>query len=301
LKKSLKENKLKKLSYCIICLFCIFCMINCKKTDKLVLPSKVDLTQYIKENIKVEYPDIPSWGTRSDVRIWGWSKTGKIAFSQEYINPENEEDIFVLSEKDSDFSINIYVPSGKKKLVPAHINRIEYYILDVINDEFVFDCSWNPFQGKDNEDPIKMIFYMSEKGIEELFNIQYESILEANNKHGIIYNKTELLAFPLKNNNLIYNCHVDFTYRMEDEGAGDTIDNYDIIVSRDDGKSKKITSGSLYDGDFNFWSNIHICGCLKSPYENRIVVIYAEECQGLGEGLFWGFSGCHLDVGFNKL
>ena len=243
--------------------------------DDFRLPPKIDLTRYISGNIKVNFPNIFSWGTRSDVRIWGWSRTGKIAISQEYIQPGYDN-------------------------VKPHISRLEYYIIDLNKDEIVFECSWDSYNGMSYSDkPPQIFFDMSESGVKKLFDLQKVSISNANARHGIIYNQSVFLSFPVKNDNYTYSCRANFTTRMEDEGAGQTIDNYDVIVSRNDGKRKAIASVSLYDGDHNFFPNVNICGYFKSPYENRIVVVIAEELSGLGEGIIWKFNGCHLEAGFN--
>jgi hypothetical protein len=263
-------------------------IVNFTMADELILPPRIYLTQYIAGNITIKYNylDMPSWGAQTDVRIWGWSRTGKIAFSKENIRPAD-------------------VLSGTE-MISARIEMLEYYILDLIKDEIVFECRWNSDNGMSYSSiPQQIFFDMSEKGIERMFNLQKETILSANMNHDIIYNQGTLLRFPFTHNNLAYNCRANTVYseiNMDLSGFSpyivQTLTSYDIVLSRSDGRSKIIYSGSLGTGDMHHWQGMHICGYLRSPYENRIVVIVALERAGLGESLEYEFNGCHLDVGF---
>jgi hypothetical protein len=295
-------------------------IVNFTMADDLIFPPRINFTQYIAGNITISNPEASSGSTIDYVRIWGWSRTGKIAFSKEIIRPEEEKVIFVFSHKTDSYddipndanygsygdgTYDVYVPSGETEIVNAYMLYIEYFIIDLIEDEIVFQCSWDSHgMGYSGEPPQQIFFDMSEEGIEKMFNLQKETILSANMNHDIIYNQVTLLRFPFTHNNLAYNCRADTVYKSEDMSTSQfgsnivqTISSYDIVVSRG-GISKIIYSGSLGTGSYSHWPNMHICGYFRSPYENRIAVIVALEYAGMGESLVFEFHGCHLDIGF---
>jgi hypothetical protein len=198
-------------------------------SDNSALPAKLDLAGFIGK--------APS----CDVRIWGWSNTGKMAFSKEYT---------------SDAAKKLGIKDG-------------YYILDITTDKIVGETQ------------------------------------AQNGAHGIVYGKTELLPFPLTQDGYRYDCRTDVKFKEIDmDLSGEkpdyvtTVDSYKIIVSRSDGKKKTITAETLEAGDMHLYTNVKVCGYVKSPYENRIVVIAAVERTGYEEQMEWKFNGCNLEAGF---
>jgi hypothetical protein len=281
-------------------------IVNITMADDLILPVRINFTQYIAGNITISNPEASSGSSIDYVRIWGWSRTGKTAFSKEIIRPKEEKEILEYSPRNAYDGDPVLhgIPTGETEIENAYMLYIEYFIIDLIEDEIVFQCSWDSHgMGYSGKPPQQIFFDMSEEGIKRMFNLQKETILSANMDHDIIYNQVTLLRFPFTHNNLAYNSRADTVYKsenMDTSGFGSnivqTISSYDIVVSRSDGRSKIIYSGSLSTGSYSHWPNMHICGYLRSPYENRIAVIAALEYAGMGESLVFEFHGCHLDV-----
>ena len=246
---------MKKLIFSIIGMICV---INLAAADDLVLPPKLDLMRYIAGDIKVDLNS--DYRAKSDIRIWGWSRTGKIAIS--------EEETTVLG-----------------------LQFIDYYILDLTNDEKVFSLLVYSHRWEE-----QFLSNISEQGIAVLYNLHKDAISNANARHGIIYSHASLLSFPLYHLSGgfydLYDCRAN-VYSVYPWLT------YDIVIIRNQRRTKIINSNSIGESDTNYWVNMHICGYIMSPFENRIVVIAALERAGNGEGLVWEFVGCNLDVGFD--
>jgi hypothetical protein len=77
-------------------------------------------------------------------------------------------------------------------------------------------------------------------------------------------------------------------------GGADAVMDYRILIRRDNKGEKALTSVRKARA-----LAVYACGFLKSPFENRIAVIIAEERFVFeGSELFYSVAGCSLSVGF---
>ena len=94
-----------------------------------------------------------------------------------------------------------------------------------------------------------------------------------------------------------YNCSItNITYSSDAYGFfNDNITRYTVVVTAN-GRSKNINT---FDSDA-MTRKIYICGYSLSPFEDRALIILAEENFVFeGTELFYVFSGCHLGTGFS--
>jgi len=162
---------------------------------------------------------------------------------------------------------------------------INFTILNLITDEAVYELEIDSFNFDDIDN-------------EALYNIFKMEILEALNEHGITYEKTPFISFPFKRNNIEYNARiVDIEYKNDEYGFFDkVVSGYKVSVSANSGR--KIIDNSVPGSSVTGF--VYVCGCFISPFENRALVVTAEEAWVFeGTELFYKFIGCHLGVGFN--
>jgi hypothetical protein len=77
---------------------------------------------------------------------------------------------------------------------------------------------------------------------------------------------------------------------------GNKISKYTVLVTAN-GERKTI---STIEGQFGT-VGIFICGYILTPFENRVLIILAEERFAIeGTDLFYIFLGCDLETGFNS-
>lgn len=217
--------------------------------QELVFPPKINLFQYSTSVSKLPLYGFPN------IRVWGWSNNGKIAYSIE------EE---------------IEGRGGQK---------IDFIIFDLISDNIIFKLEMDSYDYNDVTD-------------ESLYNLFNVTILNTLKAHNIIRQKTYFLRFPFRKNNKEYNSQINNIKHKRDEfGLFDNVvSKYSVLVTADD--KKKII------GNFNPVSPVtgfvYLCGYFLSPFENRVLVVIAEEHWGSeGTELTYRFSGCNLEVGFN--
>ena len=137
---------------------------------------------------------------------------------------------------------------------------------------------------------------------EDLYNNEYmASISNAIRTHNIVTGQRhDFLPFPIRKNNMAYDCQIsNLVYGNHEYGFFDNrfISNYDVVIMAN-GKRKVI--GNYASMDVGPGA-LYICGYLLSPYEERALVVVAEESYSFeGEsGLRYRLNGCHLGVGFN--
>jgi len=211
---------------------------------------------------KLNIPKVDEKLPQKAIRIWGWSENGKIAFSTEYTEQLN--DIY-------DF-------------------HPDYYILDLTSDTAVFKYEFASV--------------VNSNGITVVSDYDKNNILKANAEHNIVYSKTTFSIFPLSYNGSEYDCEAIVKFVQEDMSMGarsdivTTVKNYNIVVTRSDGKKKSVASDTLYTGDFHYYNALKVIGYVRSPYENRIAIITALGRDGMGYETEWIFNGCKLDIGF---
>jgi hypothetical protein len=193
-----------------------------------------------------------------NARIWGWPKSGKVAYSIE------------------------------REIDGRGGQKIDFVIFDAITDTQVFEIKMDSYDYDevDNND------YTDEA----LYNLFKDEILGALGAHAIVRQGTEFAPFPIRKNNLAYTCGiVDTQYTSSDLGFFDTIvSEYTVEVTAG---SKKSIIGKFKPLN-GITRHIYVCGYLLSPFENRALVVIAEEFFAFeGTELAYRFSGCHLDVG----
>ena len=216
------------------------------------VPEKIDFFQYIvPKGIIYDYSH-PYNGIYGfpDVRIWGWSTNGKIAYSIE----RNREGRGGMS--------------------------IHFIIFDLVDDAIDFEITI------DSDD--YTIDGIDENTAEYLYALNKENILNAINENKIIDKENRYLPLPARIKNVDYVCHSKIDYESEPEFY-DKIKEYSIIVNRNN-KSKTVKTATNVEA-----IAVYICGYIKSPFEDRILIVTAEEKWGFeGSELYYYFVGCHL-------
>jgi hypothetical protein len=131
-----------------------------------------------------------------------------------------------------------------------------------------------------------------------LYHVYRYSIENAMRAYAIADIRTGFLPFPFRRNNLAYNASViDIKYGMYDDNGDDIniMQSYKVLVTADT-RRKIIGTFTPKPGTHR----VHICGYFLSPFENRALVVAAEEWRWFrgSAGLRYLFSGCHLGAGF---
>jgi hypothetical protein len=196
-----------------------------------------------------------------DARIWGWSKDGKVAYSIERM---------------------IDGRGGQK---------IDFIIFDLIPDSIVFELLMDSF----DHDEIDEYDYTGAA----LYNIFSDEISNALKAHNIIGQRTEFSPLPIRQNNTEYNIGIiDTEHKKDDSGLGfdEVVSKYTVLATA--GAKRKVIANLNPVKALTF--RVYICCYFLSPFENRTLVIAAEEAFVFeGTELFYRFIGCHLGVGFN--
>jgi hypothetical protein len=224
--------------------FVLFMVTDCLQKQEFIIPP------IIINNVPSESEDYYSVYGFQKVRIWGWSKDGKAAYSAE----------------------NFLEGRGGQ--------IIDFVILDLIDDKEVFKLSMDSFDYNAID--------------EELYNLSRFKILIALNKYNIIRQDSDLLYFPFKKNNVLYDCRItNVEYEGELVLGQRVVSRYSVLVTAD--KKSKIIN-NFTDGG----TGVSVSGYLLSPFENRALVVISErgvEWEGIGYTSY-RFSGCHLETGF---
>jgi hypothetical protein len=161
---------------------------------------------------------------------------------------------------------------------------IYFVILDSVSDSEVFKLIMDSFDYNDVED-------------EALYNLSRVHILNALRMHNIVRQETNFLPFPFKRNNRVYDCRITNVEYKDGEGFfdGGAVSRYNVLVTA--GNKSKIINSFTPVGLTGF---VYVCGYFLSPFENRALVVVAEEQWGHeGTELDYRLSGCHLEAGFN--
>jgi len=162
--------------------------------------------------------------------------------------------------------------------------KIDFIILDLITDDTVFELNMDSFDCNDAED-------------EALYNLFRANISNALRTNGIVQESPPFSAFPLARNNMTYNSQIiNIERKNYDFGFETIILKYTVLVTADS-KSKIIGNFAPVNTVTGY---VYVCGYILSPFENRALVVIAEEHWGNeGTELTYRFSGCNLGVGFN--
>ncbi len=219
--------------------------------------------QWVPDSFMLPVIAMPDdWLPIIEFRLWGWSRNGKVAYS---------------IEQERDGIMDGYV---------------EYYIMDMITDEIVFQLRISPSN--------------KNTAIEDLYYKEQEKILKSINDHNIETYQSDCLPFPIQKGDFEYYCFINEETAFQDTnlyGFGyRPIVKYDIIINRN-GKNKTIKTVT------NERSSTRIAGYFMSPFENRALVVTIEgyflpeitsygNISGYKVQYSYVFSGCHLGVGF---
>jgi hypothetical protein len=162
---------------------------------------------------------------------------------------------------------------------------VHFLIFDLVTDEIDFEIKIDSNDYDIDDSNENTIIY--------LYNLNRENIVNAINRNKIIDKASIYLPLPAKIKNADYSCHSNIKYETEPEFY-DKIKDYSIIVSRNN-KSKIVKTATDVEA-----LSVYVCGYLQSPFEDRILIVTAEEKWGFeGSELYYYFVGCHLERGFN--
>ena len=162
--------------------------------------------------------------------------------------------------------------------------RINFVVLDLISDDIDFELKLDSFDHGDLTD-------------EALYNLFKTDISNALRKYSISGQRTDFLRFPIRKNDMVYESRIiNVEQKKNDYAFDNVVSKYTVSVTAN-GKSKTIGTFSPVNTITGY---VYVCGYILSPFENRALVVLAEEHWGFeGTELTYRFSGCHLGVGFN--
>ena len=190
-------------------------------------------------------------------RVWGWSKKGKLAYSVASTS---------YGRGDTTLRFIVFDAVDDKNLAEFVVNSIDLFGEDVE----VYDQ-------------------------EQLYLSLKDKILSALKEHEILESTIDFLPFPIKRNNMEYACSLmNIEYHDQSDFGEQFITKYAVLVETSAGNGRVINT---FTPRFSNTRQVYICGYIISPFEERVVVVLAEE--GLKwDGFSYIFSGCHLRVGF---
>ena len=145
-------------------------------------------------------------------------------------------------------------------------------------------------------------FYSNDKSIDVdalMDNIVKNEIIP---KYGIVYNpKVKFLTFPFRINGVLYTAEADVKKRPANRETDYTekpvIVSFKLKITRTGTGTKTIRSANV---DKNQYESIYVLGAIKSPFEEKIVVLHTFNFFNMcwGADLVPIVSGCKLDSGF---
>lgn len=191
-------------------------------------------------------------------------------------------------------------PDGKFAWIVQELDRprarelrstFAFIIVDTVTDEIVFvleDGGFSVPAGQRQLDPAQAWEIAWERN-----NAAFTGELET---HGVVIGAgTELLGFPLEDAVRSYDAATSTTSSISQLGEQGIV-SYAITMIRNGGEYKTISAASVLH-DLDVW----IAGCFRSPYQNRVAVVYGREHR-TAEGerrVEFSLTGSHLDVGFS--
>jgi hypothetical protein len=186
-------------------------------------------------------------------------------------------------------SIRVYTEFGGRDA-----NVYEFSIFDAVTDNIVYNSQIIPIDEIDfNWNDFKVLEWRNEVNLFKERMFDHDIILSEANE------QAHLLKFPLINNGSTFLC--EFSILENHENGSNN--QYKVNISRNDGSEKNCVKKS----EFFFVSEGFISGYIKSPYEDRIVVIYGlkhnvKDWEGgpdtITEVISLRYTGSNLRVGF---
>jgi hypothetical protein len=201
--------------------------------------------------------------TFSEIKIWGWSRDGKVAYSN---------------------------------FITLEASDLDVIIFDIINDTVLWrnrlDLFNDPHPHEDGYDWFKGKFYL-------YFINDFKNVCVQN---GIEFIQTEFKNIPIKHDNQTVNIILEknesplSSFERENMAIFGKYESYKIIATHQ-GKQKiikeKSFTGTIYADD------VFICGYFLSPFENRALIVIGEFAHSWeGSDVTYTFAGCHLSMGF---
>ncbi|GBU27672.1 hypothetical protein R84B8_01209 [Treponema sp. R8-4-B8] len=237
------------MKYRLLVLWMLFLIAGNINAQELKIPPIVDL-------LKVT---VGGWGYRPDIRIWGWSKTGKVAYSREAVG-----------------GYTGYM-------------AIKFIVFDFVNDKVLINIEADADEVVGDNGGWESITS------EYLFNYIKDKITNAMKAHSIVEQYAEFMPFPIKRNGMEYSVAISDIVSGEDMWGKIPIKKYTVSITAN-GKKK-----TIFTGENTRVSKVHVCGYFLSPFENRALIVLAEQTPPGFEGdvdIYYVFSGCHLETGF---
>ena len=162
--------------------------------------------------------------------------------------------------------------------------QIEFVVLDLIENKVLFSLIEYSRSATDWLEG------------EELFKLYAGSINDALQTHNIIGQRAYFSPLPTIGDNMPGDVEIIDIERGEDEywQLGETILRYSVLATTN--------KGSQILGTFTpfLWLfEVHVCGYFLSPFENRVLVIIAEDLgQYSHGGIMYRYIGFHLEEDF---
>ena len=217
-------------------------------------PSDVNLNKYL--NFEPMY-------TLSNIKIWGWSNDGRIAYS-----------------------CKKFIDSRGGSITTA-------FILNSIDDVILWEDSLDSFN-YDEEDYEENEIYKAAY-VNFIDNFRNKCV-----QNGIEFLQTDFLNLPVRHDNQTVNITIEKKEKSDDGWDEDmtllfgNIGSYKITA--EDRKKEK----TIYEKFFRMAAvDVVICGYFISPFENIALIAIGEYIRVLeGYDIEYTFIGCHLSDGF---
>ena len=213
--------------------------------------------------------NFPAYEDQTKIHIYGWAKNGRVAY----------------------FS-NIHTDNAGGTL-------LGFAVFDFVDDKQIFELRIGDYFAG-NQSPLAHGGDWKTEA-EFLYKKYGAEISAALTKYDIVERQAEFLPFPLSKGGAVYEASVRITRRIDKDC--NPIQDYDILVAKNNGKSRVITSHSEPAEHSHPWGGceaVAVCGYFLSPFENRALVVIARASFGPSHcsRVRYDFSGCHLDIGF---
>jgi len=143
--------------------------------------------------------------------------------------------------------------------------QIDFFILDLVTDNILFSLIIFSEFCESADDWIEG---------DALFKAHEAAIVDALRTHKIIEQQTDFLPFPITRNNIMYYAQItDFEYGENEEWSfEDTIIRHTLSVTAND-RRKAIGTYK----PFLWLADVDVCGYFLSPFENKILIVIAED------------------------
>ncbi|MDR2869869.1 MAG: hypothetical protein LBV04_05425 [Deferribacteraceae bacterium] len=193
-----------------------------------------------------------------DLRLWGWSPDGKVAYSTDYTDN-------------------------------APRVHMTFAVFDAVTDDVIF-------QFVVRSDELGDSVAVPDATI-ALYNKAMPVILFALKHFDIRENKSALMQFPLKRNGVSYEAIVADVKYPADEDALEEYTVLINATGENAKKTQKIVSREDYSNfEYSFVYSAEVRGYFLSPFEHRILLVVVEQIPN--HDIKYRLYGSHLGVGF---